>query len=607
MSATEFTVDMTDIQFALHEQLKLTEVMGRYENYADFDRELYDQMLEEAEKIATQVIAPANRVADREGCVFDGEGNVTTPAGFKEAWEVMAEGGWIGLSAPEEFGGMGMPHTLDLAIGEMFTGASMAFATYSGLSRGAANLLAEFASADHRQLECEKLFSGEWGATMCLTEADAGTAVGDNRARAVLSDEEGVYHLTGEKMFITAGDQDLTENILHLVLARTPDAPNGTRGLSIFLVPKFMYDEEGNLGERNGAFVQSIEEKMGIHGSCTCVLALGADQPCKGWLLGRENGGMRIMFHMMNEARIGVGLQGLSGAAAAYNNARSYARERIQGTSIKDFKNADAPRVAIVQHPDVRRMLMWQRVHVETMRSLLLTTAMRLDRANNAKDDEERKRLMGLVELMTPICKAYCSDRGFDVTVSAVQVYGGYGYIGEYPVEQHLRDAKISSIYEGTNGIQAIDLLGRKMRMEGGQLFMTWISKSQAELERCRKLGIFEDEVAAIEKALGHTGATAMHLAGLGMSGDLPSAMLQATPFLDLMGNVVLALHAVWQARIAHERAESGEGAFSASFYRGKELNLKFYIANVLPQAVALAKSIQAGDTSCMDDVLFNG
>ncbi len=605
MSATQFTVDLRDIRFVLFEQIRISEQLSGFERYAAFDKDIYETMVDEAAKLCTEVIAPLNKNSDREGCHFDGQGNVTTPKGFKEAWNTIAEGGWFGVSAPESFGGTGLPQTLSVYFMELMCGACSSLFMYIGLARAASNLLMHYAPESHRQLVVGKMVSGQWGGTMCLTEAGAGSAVGDNRCKATPTDRPGVYLLEGEKIFISGGDHDLAENIIHLVLARTPGAPSGTRGLSIFMVPKFKFDEQGNLGERNGAFVVGIEEKMGLHGNSTCTIALGANGPCEGILLGREGEGMPIMFHMMNEARIGVGVQALGGAASAYMNALSYAKERVQGTSLANMADADAERVTIVNHPDVRRMLMLQKVYVETMRSFLYTTALRLDRVEANADAEEAKYLLGLVELMVPICKSHCTDVGFEVCRLAIQTYGGYGYIGEYPVEQTMRDNKIYSIYEGTNGIQAMDLLGRKMRKGGGVLFMNWLGEANAEIERCRAAGLLPEVVTALDKAKDNLAGTAMHLGGLGMAGRLDAAMLQATPFLTQFGTVVLGLHALWQARVAHEVLASGQANGDEAFYKGKLANATFYAHNVLPQAVALGKSIQSGDESCMDPVLF--
>lgn len=605
MSATQYTVDLRDIRFVVFEQLRVHETLKAVPRYAEFDRDTYETMIDAAADMARNVLAPINKVGD-QGCTLDGDGNVTTPPGFKEAYRAVAEAGLLAAGMSPEHGGIGLPHAVDIAMHEMLTGANTAFNIYTGLSRAAANLLDhDWTPAWFRNLVVRKLVSGEWAGTMCLTEAGAGSAVGDNRARAVPTEEPGRYTLTGEKIFISGGDNDMTANIVHLVLARAPDAPSGTRGLSIFLVPKFLFDAEGNLGARNGAKVVGIEHKMGINGSATCTLALGAEAPCYGWILGKEGQGMEIMFEMMNEARIGVGVQGLATASSSYLNALHYARERVQGSAVESMRDADAPRVTINRHPDVRRMLMTMKVQVEAMRSLIYSAANRLDRSVNAVE-EDREYLLGLVELMTPVIKAHCSDVGFEVCTMAVQVFGGYGYTKEYPVEQNLRDQKISSIYEGTNGIQAMDLLGRKMRKGGGVLFMNWLNECNEELERARATGKLAEEVTALERARDQLGATAMHLGGLGAQGNLRGAMLQAYPFLTLFGNVVLGLHTLWQARVALERMEAPDlSDDDRKFYRGKLLNARFYAKNILPRATAMAKIIQSGDESCLEEGLF--
>ncbi|MES2642193.1 MAG: acyl-CoA dehydrogenase [Myxococcota bacterium] len=606
MSATEYTLDLRDIRFVLFEQLKVDEVLKDVPKYGDFDRDLYDTMLDSAADIARTVLAPINKVGDRVGCKFDGKGNVTTPPGFKEAYKTLAEAGLVAAGMSPDHGGIGLPHAIDVAMHEMLTGSNTAFSIYPGLSRASANLLASHYTPEWlRNVVVPRLVGGQWGGTMCLTEAGAGTAVGDNRTKAERTDEDGVYLLTGEKIFISGGDNDMTENICHLVLARAPDAPPGTRGISIFLVPKFDFDASGTLGERNDIRVVGIEHKMGINGSATCSIALGANGPCKGWRLGKEGQGMEIMFHMMNEARIGVGIQSVSIASSSWLNALSYAQDRVQGSSIDNMREGDPPRVTINQHPDVRRMLMTMKVQVETMRSLVYTVANRHDRAENGQESE-REYLLGLVELMTPIVKSHCSDVGFDVCTLAVQVYGGYGYTGEYPVEQNLRDSKINSIYEGTNGIQAMDLLGRKMRKGNGALFMSWLNECNLELEAAKATKKMDEEVSALERARDQLGQTAMYLGGLGMQGNLKGAMLQSSPFLTLFGTVVLGLHAIWQSRVALEALEKGDvSPADQKFYRGKVLNAKFYTKNILPKATALAKSIQAGDESCLEAGLF--
>ena len=602
MSATAFTADIRDLRFVLFEQLKITESLSNFEAFADLDNDLCDSMIDEAYRIAREVLDPINKNSDRQGCRYDGEGNVFTPDGYKEAWDLLSTGGWFGLSAPMEFGGMGMPHVLASCIGELLTSSCMSFALYPGLTRAASNLLVQFGAESYRALVCEKLFTGQWAGTMCLTEPGAGSSVGDNRTKATPDGD--AWLIEGEKIFISSGDHDLTENIIHLVLARTPGAPAGTKGLSLFLVPKFNFDADGNIGERNGAFVSGIEEKMGLHGSATCSLVFGAQGPCRGYLIGEECQGIQIMFTMMNEARLEVGVQGLAGAAASYQNALHYARERVQGTDIRRFGDPKAPQVTINCHPDVRRMLMWQKVHVETIRSLIHQSVLWVDIAHNTEDEALKAHLDGQIALLTPVIKAYCSDKGFDSAVIGLQVFGGYGYTGEYPVEQHVRDTKIASIYEGTNGIQAMDLLGRKMRKGSGALFMAWLNDLNKELDAIREIEELSEVVKSMEKARDSLGASAMHLAGQAMQGNLPGAMLQATPFLDQFGCVLLGLHTVTQARVAHARMADAEGE-DLKFYRSKILNARFYAAQVLPRSVALGKSIRSDDDSCLDEVLF--
>lgn len=607
MSATKFTVDSRDMRFVLHELLAVVPALSGIPAYEEVDVDLIDTMLDEAEKVATELVAPINGPGDRQGCRLDADGTVLTPDGYKAVFQTFSEGGWAGLGAPVEFGGMGMPHALDAAVGEMMTGACPAFAMYPGLTRGAANVLSKFASLDYRAMLCERMYTGQWGGTMCLTEPGAGSDVGSNRTRAVPSDEPGVYMLEGEKIFISSGDNDLFENIVHLVLARLPGAPEGTRGLSIFMVPKHEFDfESGELGARNGVYVEKLEEKMGIHGNATCALSFGARSPCKGWLLGEPGQGMSIMFGMMNEARLEVGVQGLSGGSSSYHYALAYAKDRIQGVGIDKHGDADATAIAIIEHPDVRRMLMWQKVHVETMRSMVYDVALRLDLWHHEADKNKRREIKGYVELMTPIVKSYCSDRGFDCAVSAMQVFGGYGFIGEYPVEQVARDTKIASIYEGTNGIQAMDLLGRKLTKGQGVLFMNWMAELGTHVAKAKAVEGLADAAAAIEKAKDVLGASAMHLGGLGMQGDTKGAMIYATPFLNQFGNVVLGLEALKQATVASTAlAAGGLSEGEARFYQGKLVNLDFYVSSVLPESIALGKTIRSGDKACMSPAAF--
>ncbi|MEQ1564295.1 MAG: acyl-CoA dehydrogenase [Myxococcota bacterium] len=602
-SGLPFGVDLEDIKFVLFEQLEVDREYADIPKYAGFDRQIYEATLDEAARIATEVLAPINTSGDRTGCKLDSDGNVSTPEGYREAWKLVSEGGWIAVSAPTEVGGVGMPQVLGMSVVEMFIGAAMAFEMYPGLTAGAARVLAKYGPEGKRESWATKMFTGVWAGTMCLTEAGAGSDVGENRCRATPSEAEpGTYLLEGEKIFISGGDHDLTENIVHLVLARTPDSPPGTKGLSLFAVPKFLVNEDLSLGARNGAFVTKIEEKMGIHGSSTCVLELGGRGACRAWLVGNEHEGIKIMFNMMNEARIGVGAQGVAISAAATHYAITYAKDRLQGSSTANLRDAAAPRVAITQHPDVRRMLMTMKVYTETMRSMLYRLGHRHDVAeDDSVEAEKRRKYIERVELLVPILKAQCTDLGFESAVLAVQVLGGYGFIGEYPVEQLVRDAKITSLYEGTNGIQAMDLLGRKLRQNGGALFMDWMQDGIKECALAKEEG-FGPEADALEKAINASGAAAMHLGAMTMQAKLDGALLQAYPLLQMMGWIHLGLEALNQARVAKKRiAAEGETAHR----KGKLLNLKFFVANLLPMAVGLGKRIQSGDDSALDPSLF--
>jgi alkylation response protein AidB-like acyl-CoA dehydrogenase len=598
--STPFRIDLDDLDFVFFEQLRAHERLAAVPEYADIDRDTYRATFEEAARLATQVLAPINKTGDREGCKLDGDGNVTTPKGYREAWRQMSEGGWIAPSAPQDLGGPGLPRVVSIAVNDMFIAACTAFMMYPGLTAAAARMMRGFGPEWMRALAARNLFTGKWSGTMCLTESGAGTSVGDNRARATATDEEGVYLLEGEKIFISGGDSDLAENVIHFVLARTADAPGGTKGLSLFVVPKFVFDADGKLGERNGAKVVGLEHKMGINGSATCTLALGSDRPCKAWIVGKEREGISLMFHMMNEARIGVAGQGIAIAGAAYNYAVQYAKDRVQGTKLTK-RDSDAERVAIVEHPDVRRMLLTLKVVSETMRSAVVRMVLNHDIARTTKDEALKTKLEQRLDLLIPVLKAHCTDMGFEMATMAVQVYGGYGYIGEYPVEQLVRDAKIQSIYEGTNGVQALDLLGRKMRAQGGALFMSWMTEAQSELAEAAKEG-FGPQTEAIGKAVGQLGACAMHLGKLAGAGNIDGAFIHAVPLLQVFGTVLLALEALDQARVAKRLiAERGE----SPRLKAKLLGLDFYVAHLLPVATARAKTVQSGDESCLDRDLF--
>ena len=407
-----------------------------------------------------------------------------------------------------------------------------------------------FGTEEQRELFMKKMYTGEWGGTMVLTEPEAGSDVGALTTSAV-KNEDGTYSITGNKIFITGGEHDMTDNIIHPVLARIEGAPAGTRGISLFIVPKIWVNRDGSLGDANDVVCTGIEEKMGIHASPTCSMAFGSKGQCRGMLLGEENKGMKVMFHMMNAARLLVGAIGFTSASAAYLYALDYARERKQGRDLEKTFEPDAPQVSIIRHPDVRRMLMWMKVHVEGMRSFIYYGALLLDKVNCAADNEERAYHQGLLDLLTPVLKAYCTDRGFEVCSEAVQVYGGYGYTREYPVEQLMRDVRIASIYEGTNGIQAMDLLGRKIGMEKGKVFMNFMDEVRQVVQRARERDALAGLADKVEHALNRLGETALHLGQAAMSAQFRTAFAHAAPFQEVMGDVIMAWMLLWRATVA--------------------------------------------------------
>jgi alkylation response protein AidB-like acyl-CoA dehydrogenase len=606
-------VDERDVKFVLYEQLRIEELC-RSPLYSEFSREMFDMALEQAEKLAEKEFYPANKKGDREGCRFE-QGRVTVPESFHAAYQHYCEGGWLAMSDPPEVGGQGFPVVMANACMELFAAANWSLLMYPGLTHGAARILQLFGAPALQERYLEKMFSGEWGGTMCLTEAGAGSDVGNLRTRAVRR-PDGAFNISGQKIFISSGMHDLTENNIHMVLARIEGAPQGTKGVSIFLVPLFRYDDSGNL-VANDVTCGGIEHKMGIHGSATCVLNFGEDNDCIGYLLGEENKGMHIMFHMMNEARLFTGMQGLALGSTAYLHALEYSKQRIQGPPVERMKDSDAPRVPIIRHPDVRRMLMTMKSTTEGLRAMLYLAAYCLDRVRAAENDQDRDLYQGYVDLLIPICKSLGSDLGFRVCETAIQVYGGYGFTAEYPVEQFLRDCKIASLYEGTNGIQALDLIGRKIAMKRGQLFKNAIRATSDILARIKKDFQLRDLIQIYEEAQENLIQVTKYFALKGMSEDFKVPVLNALPYLNLFGEVVMGFLLIWQAYLANRRLQEiyrdhnahteveqkalWETNRSAAFYCGKVASAQFFVNSVLTQASAKARSIMTGDKSALD------
>jgi hypothetical protein len=606
-------VDERDSKFVLYEQLQIQELC-KFPKFSDFSRETFDMVLGEAAKLAEKSWYPTNKLGDAQGCRFE-NGEVKVPDSFHEPFRLYKEGGWLAMSESPEVGGQGLPRTLGIASVELLGAANWSLHMYPGLAHGAARLLEAFGSPELKAVYMENMFAAEWGGTMCLTEPGAGSDVGNLRTRAERN-PDGTFKISGQKMFISSGMHDLAENIVHMVLARIDGAPKGTKGISIFLVPRRLVKENGELVD-NDVACAGIEHKMGIRGSATCVLNFGENGGCTGYLMGQENQGMPIMFHMMNEARLGIGLQGLAHASTAYLHALQYSKERIQGTPIERMRDADAERVPIIQHPDVRRMLMFMKSSTEALRGLMYLSSYCVDRMQVAETAEEKDLYEGYLDLLTPICKSVGSDLGFRVCETAVQVYGGYGYIQEYPVEQMLRDCKIASLYEGTNGIMALDLVGRKLTIKGGLLLKNGCKAAAKIMSPIRENSNLRDLVQIYDEAQESLLQVTKFFAMKGMTGDFSVPVLYAKPCLDVFGDVILGMVLLWQANLADQRLQeiySQQGAAdeaaktklllenrNAAFYFGKICSARFFVTQVLTRTPGRARGIMNGDKSPLE------
>ncbi|MCA1959661.1 MAG: acyl-CoA dehydrogenase [Desulfomonile sp.] len=605
-------VDERDAKFVLYEQLKVDELC-QHEKFSEMSREMFDMALDAAQKLAEKELWPANADGDTKGVKLEG-GQVYVPESFHQAYRLFCEGGWSALAVDAEKGGQGFPSVIYCATSELFVAANQALMMYPGLTVGAARLIEKYGTEEQQRTFMDKMFTGEWAGTMCLTEPQAGSDVGALRTKAVRR-PDGTYSITGGKIFISAGDHDLTENIVHAVLARVEGAPSGTRGISIFIVPKKRI-ENGALVD-NDVVCAAVEKKMGIHGSATCALNFGEKDNCIGYLLGAENQGIRIMFNMMNEARLAVGIQGLAQASGAYMHALRYARERVQGPHISALKDPDAPKVRIIEHPDIRRMLMWMKSVTEGMRALLYYAGYCGDRVRTAATEEEAAKYQGFLDILIPICKAWSSDMGFRVTELAIQVHGGYGYCAEYPVERFMRDAKIASIYEGTNGIQALDLVGRKLGYRQGALFKAIVAETGNILKQAQNNYRLKDIVEPFAAARSQLIEVTRYFGLKSITEDFMIPILYACPYLELFGDVAVGFMLLWQAVIADRRleeiysdskadtpakkAEVLKTNRSAAFYRGKLASAQFFSNTILSLAKGKARAIMSGERSALD------
>jgi alkylation response protein AidB-like acyl-CoA dehydrogenase len=595
----QFIADRKDVDFVLHEQLNVAD-LSKHEKYAEFNKKTIDLVISEARNLAVKELLPAQIDGDREGTRFE-SGNVTVPESFHKAWDLFKEGEWVALSDHPDWGGQGMPATLSLAANDYFIGANFAFMMYPGLTHGAGRLVRTFGTQKQKDLFLKKMFTGEWTGTMLLTEPEAGTDVGALTTSAVKNDD-GTYSITGNKIFISAGEHDMAENIIHPVLARIEGAPEGTKGISLFLVPKIWVNDDGSLGEPNDVVCTGIEEKMGIHGNATASLSLGSKGNCRGTLLGEENKGMRAMFQMMNEARLLVGLQGLACASSAYIYAVNYARERVQGRHLLKAQEDDAPSVSIIEHPDIRRMLLTMKAYVEGMRSLIYYIGNCEDHLRTCDKEEDKARYQGLIDLLIPIAKGYVTDKAFEVCSLGVQVYGGYGYIKEYPMEQLLRDCRITQIYEGTNGIQAMDLLARKLGMNQGKPVMDLLGEIQQALAAAKKISNLTDTATKIEAAVNKLGEVMLHIGQAAMSEDTRmNAFAHAYSFMEVSGDVIFAWLLLWRATLAAQNLENGAKKKDLAFYEGQIKSAEFFASSILPVSLGKMKAILAGDNTVVD------
>lgn len=581
-------VDMRDTRFVLYEQLSI-EDLCKAERFQDHSRETFDMILDTAERLAINEFAPANRKGDEEGCRWE-EGRVKAPPSFHAPYRKYCEGGWMSLPDEYEYGGQNAPIVMNFACYTLFYAANIALTIYMGLTHSAGKLIEIYGTEAQKKKYMLPLYEGRYSGTMVLTEPQAGSDVGATRTKA-LRNPDGTYSIIGNKIFISSGEHDLTENIVHLVLARVEGAPEGTKGLSCFIVPKYRVNEDGTLGELNDITCSGVEHKMGISGSATCVLNFGDNGRCIGELLGAEQKGIVVMFHMMNEQRILVGLQGLALASTAYLHALDFARERRQGAR---FGTKDPLQVPIITHPDVRRNLLTMKAYTEGLRALILYTVYCMDRESISTEEQERRKWGYICSLLTPIAKAYATDRGFEVCTTAIQVLGGYGYTKEYKVEQFARDCKITSIYEGTNGIQALDLFGRKIRMENGAAFQVVLQEMKKGVTEGAEVEELASYAEAVNRSIAALEELTYFLLERTSGADAYLAYSWATPYLEIFGDIVLGWMFIWQARRAFEMRKANSD--DAPFYDSKINTAKFYISSLLPRVWGKIEAIKAWD-----------
>jgi alkylation response protein AidB-like acyl-CoA dehydrogenase len=595
----QLIADKRDVDFVLHEQFSIGD-FSEYEKFSDYNKKTIDMIMKEAVNLAVKEILPLQKISD-EGCVFDA-GKVSVPTEYHKVYKNYCEGGWLAMYDDPDWGGQGMPKTVSLAANEYFYGACNSFMLFHMLSHGAAKLIENYGTEDQKNKCLKNMYSGKWSGTMLLTEPEAGSDVGALTTTAV-KNSDGTYSIKGQKIFISGGEQDMVENIIHPTLARIEGAPEGTRGISLFLVPKFRINDDGSLGEFNNVECTGIEHKMGLHGNCTCSLDLGGKGDCTGTLIGEENKGMAAMFQMMNEARQMVGLQGFANATASYIYAMNYARERKQ-TKHMTAPSGSGP-ACIIEHPDVKRQLLFMKSHVEGMRSLIYYGGLLYDKMAVSDDADEKAALSGILEVLTPVIKGYITDRAFEVCSYGVQVYGGYGFIEEYPVAQLLRDTRIFQIYEGTNGIQSIDLLGRKLGMKKGKPFMDFLNEIQKTISEAMKVDEVKELASDFSAYFEKYAKTAKILGEKAGSDEVLKAFSFSLPFLDTTGDLSMAWMLLWRASVAAPKI--GKKKKDDNFYKGQINTARYFIKTILPVSSGKLDAIAQTDGSIadMEDLMF--
>jgi hypothetical protein len=590
--------DRRDIDFNLYELFQVEALCG-LPAFGEFNRKVFDLIVSEARTFALKEMLPTYEDGDKMGVRFEA-GAVKVPESFHRVYKLYCESEWTAPPAPQEYGGQGLPFTVTAAVREYMMAANWPLHSYASMGSGTARMIQLYGTEAQKQTYLEKLYTGRWGGTMLLTEPEAGTDVGALTTTAVQIGD-GSYSLTGSKIFITNGEHDLAENIIHPVLARVEGDPPGTKGISIFIVPKFLVDGDGRLGERNDIVCTGVEEKHGIHGSATCAMSLGSKNKCIGYLLGEERQGMKIMFHMMNGARLATGLQALAYASRNYLSALNYARQRIQGRDLADFTNHAAPSVPIIRHPDIRRNLLWMKATTEGLRSLMYFISRSMDLSAWDATEEERRTAAGLVDLFTPIIKGYGADRAYEVCVQAMQVYGGAGYTQDYPVEAITRDCKIASIYEGCTGIQAMDLLGRKLGQNKGAAFMAFMQQVKETIALARTTEALAPLAKRVDGALNRLAEVALGLGRTARSPEMKVAFAHSVPFMDAMGDVSLGWMHLWRAAVAAPKVESAKKKKERAFYTGQVKTAAFFINTILPVTMGKLEAIALGEPAAVE------